>query len=107
MEMYNPCHPGEMLRVYMGEEMTVTELAKHLGITRANLSLILNKRAGISAMMALKLDEAFGTTEAFWLRMQIQYDLARARRVKRTKIKLLPKVKTSRRALAKELKNAA
>ena len=84
MPMFNPAHPGEVLREFMGEEMTVSALAKHLGVTRANLSMILNGRAGISAMMSLKLDEAFGTSEGLWLRMQNNYDLAKARRMKRT-----------------------
>jgi addiction module HigA family antidote len=90
MQMYNPAHPGEILREFMGNDLTVSDLAKHLGVTRANLSMILNGRAGISPLMSLKLDEAFGTSEGLWTRLQNQYDLARARRMKRTKIKLLP-----------------
>ncbi len=86
MEMYNPAHPGSILRSYMGETITVSALAKHLGMTRAHLSMILNGRAGISPTMSLKLDEAFDTSEGFWFGLQQQYDLARARRNKRTKI---------------------
>jgi addiction module HigA family antidote len=89
MPMFNPAHPGEVLREYMGENITVSALAKHLGVTRANLSMILNGRSGISAMMSLKLDEAFGTSDGLWLRMQNNYDLAKARRLKKVKIKPL------------------
>jgi addiction module HigA family antidote len=94
MEMYNPCHPGEILREYMGDRVTVSALAKHLGTTRANLSMILNGRLGVSALMALKLDEAFGTSNGFWFSLQTQYDLAKARRTKRAKIKpIFPELK--------------
>ena len=90
MEMYNPSHPGRILRLYMGEDITVSALAKHLGMTRANLSMILNGRLSISAAVALKLAEAFPISDAnFWLGLQSQYDLARARRKKLTKIKPL------------------
>jgi len=103
MEMFNPPHPGEVLREYMGDA-TVSAFAKHIGVTRANLSMILNGRAGISALMALKLDEAFETSEGFWARMQCGYDLAKAKKVKRAKVKLFrPVVK----AVASRLKKAA
>jgi plasmid maintenance system antidote protein VapI len=39
--------------------------------------------------MALKLDEAFGTSDGFWYRLQTNYDLAKARRLKRAKVKPL------------------
>jgi addiction module HigA family antidote len=87
MPMFNPSHPGEILRQYMGEDLTVSALAAHLGVTRANLSMILNGRSGISAPMSLKLDDAFGTSEGFWLRLQTNYDLAQARRAKRGRIR--------------------
>ena len=46
--IFNPAHPGEVLRDYLGE-MTVAEAATRLGVTRAHLSRILNGRAGVSA----------------------------------------------------------
>lgn len=86
MLMYDPCHPGELIRVAMGRKITVTALAKHLGVTRAHMSMILNGRAGVSPLMSLKLDEAFRKSEGFWWGIQQQYDLAQARRIKRKKI---------------------
>lgn len=87
MEMYNPPHPGRIVRAWMGDTITVSALAKHLGMTRANLSMILNGRLGISAFMALKLGDAFPKTDAkFWMTLQTHYDLAHARRKKRRKI---------------------
>ena len=49
MEMYNPAHPGEILREYLPEGLSVTDAANHLGITQVALSRILNCKAGISA----------------------------------------------------------
>ena len=96
MPMYNPCHPGELIRVAMGRKVTVTALAEHLGVTRAQLSMILNGRAGVSPLMSLKLDEAFNKSEGFWFRLQSAYDLAQARKIKRPKIKpLVPAYKPS------------
>jgi addiction module HigA family antidote len=72
----------------MGDKITVSALAKHIGMTRANLSMILNGRLGVSAMVAIKLAEAFPKTDAqFWMNLQTQYDLARARRKRRAKIR--------------------
>jgi addiction module HigA family antidote len=89
VQMFNPSHPGAILREYMGEKITVSALAKHLGVTREHLSTILNGRAGVSPLMALKLDEAFGTSDGLWYKLQTNYDLARARKVKRGKVRPL------------------
>ncbi len=91
MAMFNPPHPGEGLREEMGDTITITALAKHLGVTRAHLSMILNGRAGISPLMSLKLDEAFGKSEGFWSRLQQQYDLAQAKKIKRARVQPLSK----------------
>jgi addiction module HigA family antidote len=100
MPMFNPSHPGEILRQYMGDDLTVSALAAHLGVTRANLSMVLNGRSGISALMSLKLDDAFGTSEGFWLRLQANYDLAKARRLKKGKIRHVRTIKARTRNLA-------
>lgn len=77
--MYNPPHPGEILREYIEEtNKTITEVAQGIGINRKNLSLILNGHAGISAEMAIRLGAAFGTTPEFWINLQKQYDLWQA-----------------------------
>jgi antitoxin HigA-1 len=98
--MFNPSHRGEILRQYMGDGLTVSALAAHLGVTRANLSMILNGRSGISAAMSLKLDDAFGTSEGFWLRLQTNYDLAKARRLKKGKIRHVRTIRMKTRNLA-------
>jgi addiction module HigA family antidote len=89
MPMYNPSHPGSILREYMGDKITVSALARHLGVSREHLSTILNEKSGISPLMSLKLDDAFGTTDGLWYKLQANYDLAQARRMKRAKIRPL------------------
>ena len=75
--MYNPPHPGEILKELYVEPLalSVTELAKALNIARKTLSAILNGHAGISPLMAIKLIMAFDSTPESWLELQNQYDL--------------------------------
>ncbi len=89
MQMYNPAHPGRILANYL-QGRSVTEVARHLGITRPALSRVLNGKAGISADMALRLSEAFSADAEFWLRLQAQRDLWVASRKRRAKVKPLP-----------------
>jgi antitoxin HigA-1 len=90
MEMYDPAHPGEVLREYLPEGMTVTEAARRLRVTRQAFSAVLNGRAGISADMDLRLSAALGTTPGFWLRLQMQRDLWEAKQKPRPKIQRFP-----------------
>jgi len=83
--MFDPPHPGTVLKDYLGS-VTVTTAARHLGVTRAALSRILNANAGISAEMALRLSEALGTSPELWIGMQAQFDLSRAAKKRRPKI---------------------
>jgi addiction module HigA family antidote len=85
MRMFNPPHPGEVLRDYLGKT-SVTDAARHLGVTRVALSRVLNGSAGISADMALRLSEALGTSPELWAGMQTQYDLWQASRKRRKKV---------------------
>ena len=77
MTMYNPPHPGEVLKALCLEPLniTVTAAAQGLGISRRTLSGILNGRAGISPEMAVRLSIAFNTSAESWLNQQLQYDL--------------------------------
>ena len=77
-----PSHPGEILRYHHLEplELTVTETAKGLGVSRNQLSALLNGRSGVSPEMAVKLAEAFGTTPELWINLQAQYDIWYAKR---------------------------
>jgi addiction module HigA family antidote len=77
MRMYNPPHPGEIIREFCIEplNLSVTEAAEALGVTRKTLSSLLNGRSGISPEMALRLSKVFGRTPEGWLRLQLQFDL--------------------------------
>jgi len=77
--IFNPAHPGEVLRDYLGD-MSVKEAASRLAVSRAHLSRILDRHVGITGAMSLRLSAALGTSPEFWLNMQIQYDSWRAKR---------------------------
>ena len=85
MQMYDPPHPGEVLRelclVPLG--LTVTRAAEALGVSRKTLSALLNGRTGISPEMAIRLSIAFDTSAESWLNQQTQYDLWQARQKQR------------------------
>ena len=79
--MLNPPHLGELIRESMDDVgWNVTETATHLGCERGTLSRLLNGRTGVSANMALALEEIGWGTADHWMRMQASYELAQARR---------------------------
>lgn len=86
-DKYDPAHPGELLDDYL-DGVSLAEAARRMGITRATLSRIRNGHAAITADMALRLSELFGTSAEVWLNMQMSYDLWVAR--SRTRPKVLP-----------------
>ena len=91
MKMHNPAHPGMLIadilengNLSVGN--SVTALARHLGVTRAALSRVVNGKASVSAAMALKLEDSLGVKADMWLRLQIQRDLWVASQRKRKKL---------------------
>jgi addiction module HigA family antidote len=82
MAMKNPAHPGRIVRNACLEPLglSVTAGARILGVTRQTLNNVINGKSGISPEMAIRLTKAFGSTEETWLRMQLAYDLAAARK---------------------------
>lgn len=84
--MHNPPHPGEVLREWL-VDISVTEAARRLGVTRVALSRVLNGSAGISVDMDLRLSKALGTTAGSWYAMQADYDLWQAKRRFRAKVR--------------------
>jgi addiction module HigA family antidote len=81
MGMYDPPHPGEIIRELCVEPLglTVTEASRSLGVTRKTLSALLNGRSGVSPEMALRLSRVFGRSPEGWLKLQAQYDLWRTK----------------------------
>src|SRR6476661_2730040 len=82
MTMKNPPHPGLSVRQDCIEPLglTITEAAEALGVTQQTLNNLVTGKSGISADMAIRLDKAFGGGAETWLRLQMAYDLAQARR---------------------------
>lgn len=80
VSMKNPPHPGLSVRFDCLQPLglTVTEAARRLGVSRKQLSDIVNGRSGISPVMAIRLDKAFGGGAGAWYRLQAAYDLAMA-----------------------------
>ena len=92
MRMHSPSHPGALIADILENGnlrvgSSVTALAKHLGVTRATLSRVINGRSAVSAEMALRLQDALGVDADLWLRMQIQRDLWVASQRKRKKVR--------------------
>ncbi|MGH3544634.1 MAG: HigA family addiction module antitoxin [Mycobacteriales bacterium] len=77
MDMHNPAHPGAVLREdYLAyKNMTVTEAAATLGVSRHNVSRVLHGHAGISANLAVRLELAGFGPARLWLGAQMHYDL--------------------------------
>jgi addiction module HigA family antidote len=82
IRMKNPAHPGAFVRSEIVEalELSVTEAAKALRVTRPALSALLNERAALSSEMALRLEKAFGVSMETLMRMQNSFDIAQARK---------------------------
>ncbi|MCW5732107.1 MAG: HigA family addiction module antidote protein [Alphaproteobacteria bacterium] len=80
MPMKKPPHPGLSVRHDCLEPLglSVTEAARRLGVSRKQLSDVLNGHSGISPEMAIRLHKAFGGSAETWYRLQAAYDLARA-----------------------------
>ena len=72
-----PVHPGEILKemYLLPMNITISDAAANLGVSRKTISQLVNGRMGISVEMALRLSKAFGTTAELWLNLQRGYDL--------------------------------
>ena len=81
IRMKNPAHPGGFVKSEIIEalDLSVTEAARVLGVTRPALSALVNERAHLSPEMALRVEKAFGVSMDTLMRMQNSYDIARTR----------------------------
>lgn len=82
MAMYNPAHPGELIRdeILVPLGLSVTETAKRLGVSRKTLSKVLNCRGAVTPEMAVRMEMLFGQSAELWVKMQVAYDLFQARK---------------------------
>ena len=82
MAMFNPAHPGKILRELVLEPLgiSVSETALRLGVSRKTLHKVLSGTGSVTVAMSLKIEAAFtGPDASHWLRMQMVYDLWHAR----------------------------
>ncbi len=83
-------HPGELLReeIIVANKLSISAVAEMLGVTRAALSNVLNEKAAVSPLMALRIEKVFGGSAELWIRMQATYDLRMAeKKIKNIKLK--------------------
>ena len=82
MQMMDPAHPGEILKedVLAPMGLTVKRAAEILGVGRPAFSAVLNGRASLSPEMAIRVEKAFGVSMDLLLKVQLQCDIARARK---------------------------
>lgn len=111
MPMYNPAHPGALVRGNVEElGWTVTECARKLGVARNTLSRLINERIGVSPAMALGLERLGWSDADFWMSLQGAYDLAQERlrqEAMERKAKKPARRKTARRAVAPRHRSTA
>jgi antitoxin HigA-1 len=82
MEMKNPVHPGSLVAECLKDlGLSVAEVASGLGVTRQQLHNVIAGRSRVTPEMAIRFEKAFGSTADTWLRMQVHYDLAQARKL--------------------------
>lgn len=79
--MKNPPHPGKTVRIVCLEELnlSVTQGAEILGVSRQTLSNLVNEHSSVSQEMAIRLSKAFGGSPEVWLTKQFNYDVAQAK----------------------------
>ena len=75
-----PTHPGEMLREEFLEPMHISQrdLANAIHVPYQRVNELVNQKRGVSPSTALRLAKFFGVTAAFWLNLQVRWDLSRA-----------------------------
>lgn len=92
-----PTHPGEMLREdFMPDYgLSVSGIAKALGVSRQTINELLRERRAVSPEMALRLSRLFGNSAEFWLNAQRAVDLWEAARTVRGKIERISPLKAA------------
>ena len=91
IRMKSPAHPGGFVKSEIIEplDLSITDAARALGVTRPALSALLNERAHLSPEMALRIEKAFGISMDTLMRMQNSFDIAQARK-RESEIKVAP-----------------
>ncbi len=81
MQMHSPVHPGTILREYMGESTTVSNLARQTDVSESDLSTFLDGNSTLTDAMASRFSAVFPSSKPeMWLALQKQFDTANPRR---------------------------
>jgi len=81
MRMKNPVHPGVLVKANLDNlGVSVADAAQALGVTRQQLHNVVSGKSAVTPDMAIRLEKALGGSADLWLRMQVAYALAQARR---------------------------
>ena len=77
MKMYNPPHPGEIIKGLWLDPMniSITDAAQAMGVSRKTLSKIVNGRGRVTPDIAIRLSISLGSSPESWLGHQATYDL--------------------------------
>lgn len=92
-----PVHPGEVLREdFLGPmDLSAYTVARACGVPRTRIERLVREETPVTADTALRLAKYFGTTAAFWMGMQAQYDLERTEDEVSAEIKRIRPVKAA------------
>ena len=92
MRMYNPPHPGRIIKeAIKALPITVTAFAAHIGVSRVALSRVLNEKAAVTPEMSIRISEAFGQDSPdIWFNIQNDHDFWQASRAKTKRKKIEP-----------------
>ena len=88
-------HPGQILKKEFLQPLKLSayRLAKEIDVPPQAINEITHYKRGISANLATRLAKFFGTSEQFWMNLQIQFDLARARQENRVSLRKIRRFK--------------
>ncbi|MCT4555244.1 MAG: HigA family addiction module antitoxin [Pelagimonas sp.] len=78
----DPLHPGEVLKELYLDPLGISAitLARRLNVPRTRIERLIKGSTGVTPDTALRLARAFGTTPAYWMNLQLNFDMARATR---------------------------
>jgi addiction module HigA family antidote len=84
-------HPGEILKedVILANALTITDASTLLGISRAALSNVINRKSPITPQLAIRIAKVFGGTADIWIRLQLSFDMREAEQLNKS-LKLKP-----------------
>jgi addiction module HigA family antidote len=78
---FEPAHIGSFIRdMVIPETITVSEAARHLGVTGPALTKLLDEKTSLSPEMALRIEKVFGIRMDTLLKMQVRFDAWQMRR---------------------------